>query len=300
MSILVGTASWTDKSLIGCGRFYPREASSAEARLRYYASQFPMVEVDSSYYAMPSATNAQLWVERTPANFVFNVKAFRLFTGHQTSPTVLPKDIQIALAAVPALAAKKMLYYRQVPPEIREELWRRFLGALAPLQHAGKLKAVHFQYPPWLVRNHEGQAHVAHCVQMMQGHTVAVEFRNRTWFDDGHTAQTLAFERELGVVHVVVDTPQGFSNSVPLVWEATHPDLSIVRLHGRNRETWNQKGLGAASDRFNYDYPEKELAALASAIRKLANKVTTVQVVFNNNYEDQGQRNARTLMGLLK
>jgi uncharacterized protein YecE (DUF72 family) len=300
MSILVGTASWTDKSLIGCGRFYPKEAASAEARLRYYASQFPMVEVDSSYYAMPSATNAQLWVERTPAHFVFNVKAFRLFTGHQTSPTVLPKDIQIALAAVPALAAKKMVYYHQVPPEIREELWRRFLDALAPLQHAGKLKAVHFQYPPWLVRNHEGQAHVAHCVQMMQGYTVAVEFRNRTWFDDGHTAKTLAFERELGVVHVVVDTPQGFSNSVPLIWEATHPDLAIVRLHGRNRETWNQKGLAAASDRFNYDYPEQELATLAGDIRKLANKVKTAQVVFNNNYEDQGQRNARTLMGLLK
>ena len=90
MPILVGTASWTDKTLIGCGRFYPKEATSAEARLRYYASQFPLVEVDSSYYAMPSATNSQLWVERTPPGFIFNVKAFRLFTGHQTSPTVLP------------------------------------------------------------------------------------------------------------------------------------------------------------------------------------------------------------------
>src|SRR5450830_13959 len=168
MSILVGTASWTDKSLIGCGRFYPKEASSAEARLRYYATQFPMVEVDSSYYAMPSAANAQLWVERTPADFVFNIKAFRLFTGHQTSPTVLPKDIQAALAAVPALATKKVLYYREVPLEIRDELWRRFLQALAPLQHAGKLRAVHFQYAPWVLRNREGHAHVAHCVQMMQ------------------------------------------------------------------------------------------------------------------------------------
>jgi uncharacterized protein YecE (DUF72 family) len=303
MRILVGTASWTDKSLIGCGRFYPKEASSAEARLRYYASQFPMVEVDSSYYAMPSASNAQLWVERTPADFVFNVKAFRLFTGHQTSPTVLPKDIQIALAAVPALSAKKVFYYREVPAEIRDELWRRFLGALAPLQHAGKLKAVHFQYAPWVVRNREGHAHVTHCVQRMHGFSaavkVAVEFRNRTWFDAAHAAQTLAFERELGVVHVVVDGPQGFANSVPPVWEVTHPDLAIVRLHGRNSETWNQKGLTAASDRFNYDYSEPELAALATDIRQLATKVGAVQAVFNNNYEDQGQRNARTLMSLL-
>jgi uncharacterized protein YecE (DUF72 family) len=87
---------------------------------------------------------------------------------------------------------------------------------------------------------------------------------------------------------------------VPLIWDATHPDLAIVRLHGRNRETWNQKGLAAASDRFNYDYPEQELAALAGDIRRLANQVKITQVVFNNNYEDQGQRNARTLMGLLK
>jgi len=304
MPILVGTASWTDKSLIGCGRFYPKDASSAEARLRHYATQFPMVEVDSSYYAMPSATNAQLWAERTPADFVFNVKAFRLFTGHQTSPTVLPKDIQVALAAVPALATKKVFYYREVPPEIREELWRRFLGALAPLQLAGKLRAVHFQFAPWVLRNRDGHAHVAHCVQMMQGSTVAVmvavEFRNRTWFDDEHAAQTLGFERELGVVHVVVDGPQGFANSVPAVWEVTHPDLAIVRMHGRNSETWNQKGLTASSDRFNYDYSENELAELATNIRQLATKVRTVQTVFNNNFEDQGQRNARTLMGLLK
>jgi uncharacterized protein YecE (DUF72 family) len=300
MPILVGTASWTDKSLIGCGRFYPKEASSAEARLRYYATRFPMVEVDSSYYAMPSATNAQLWAERTPASFVFNVKAFRLFTGHQTSSTVLPKDIQTALAALPALASKKMLYYRDLPAEIRAELWQRFIGALAPLRHAGKLKAVHFQYAPWVLRNREGHAHVAHCAQMMQGHTVAVEFRNRTWFDAEHTAQTLAFERELGVVHVVIDGPQGFGNSVPAVWEVTHPDLAIVRLHGRNTETWNQKGLTASSDRFNYDYSEPELVALATDIRQLATQVGAVQAVFNNNYEDQGQRNAGTLMRLLE
>jgi uncharacterized protein YecE (DUF72 family) len=304
MRILVGTASWTDKSLIGCGRFYPKEASSAEARLRYYATQFPMIEVDSSYYAMPSASNAQLWAERTQADFVFNLKAFRLFTGHQTSPTVLPKDIQGALAAVPALAAKQVFYYREVPKEIRAELWRRFLEALAPLQQAGKLKAVHFQFAPWVLRNREGHAHVAHCVQMMQGCAeavkVAVEFRNRTWFDAAHLAHTLAFERELGVVHVVVDAPQGFGNSVPAVWEVTHPELAIVRLHGRNSETWNQKGLTASSDRFNYDYSEQELAALASDIRLLATKVGEVQAVFNNNYEDQGQRNARTLMGLLQ
>src|SRR5689334_11102335 len=82
MTILVGTASWTDKSLIDSGKFYPPSVQDAESRLRYYASQFPIVEVDSSYYAIPLPTTAHFWAERTPRHFVFNVKAFRLFTGH--------------------------------------------------------------------------------------------------------------------------------------------------------------------------------------------------------------------------
>lgn len=141
-SILVGTASWTDKTLIACGRFYPKEARTAEGRLRYYASQFPIVEVDSSYYALPAAATSQLWVERTPHGFVMNVKAFRLFTGHQTAPAVLPKDFQ---QAVPR---EGNLFYKDTPTELRDELWRRFHEALAPLRHAGRLGLVHFQFPP--------------------------------------------------------------------------------------------------------------------------------------------------------
>ena len=113
--IHLGSASWTDKTLIDCGRFYPKDCKSSEARLRFYASQFPLVEVDSSYYGMPTAQNAQLWAQRTPDDFVFNVKAFRLFTGHQTSPIVLHKDLQLALGA----DAPKVLYYKNTPPEIR-------------------------------------------------------------------------------------------------------------------------------------------------------------------------------------
>jgi len=82
--ILVGTTSWTEKTLVESGCFYPPGVHSAEARLRYYVTQFPVVEVDSSYYDLPSARNASLWVERTPDGFVFDVKAFRLFTQHQT------------------------------------------------------------------------------------------------------------------------------------------------------------------------------------------------------------------------
>ncbi len=295
MRILVGTAAWADKALIDCGRFYPREAKTAEARLRHYATQFPMVEVDASYYAMPSPSTTQLWAERTPDDFVFNVKAFRLFTGHQTSPSVLHKDIQALLAPL----NRQIYYYKDLPAEILDELWRRFIAALAPLKAAGKLMAVHFQFAPWVLRNRAGHAHVAECVARMAGHTVAVEFRNQTWLDAAHAPATLAFERELGVTHVVVDSPQGFSNTVPAVWEVTNPALAVLRLHGRNHDAWNTRGITGSSGRFNYDYADDELAELVPPIRDLAERAGTTQVVFNNNHEDQGQRNGRALMGLM-
>ncbi|MEO8653574.1 MAG: DUF72 domain-containing protein [Ramlibacter sp.] len=293
-NIRVGTASWTDKTLVACGRFYPPEARSAEARLRYYATQFPLVEVDSSYYGMPTPANAQLWADRTPEDFVFNVKAFRLFTGHQTSPDVLHKDLQQALGP----NAPSRLYYKDTPGEIRDELWKRFIEALAPLRQVGKLGAVHFQFAPWLLRNREGMAHVRHCVERMPGHLLAVEFRNKSWFDADKLEKTLAFERELGVVHTIVDSPQGFANCVPCVWDMSHPALALLRLHGRNRETWNTRAA-AASSRFDYRYSADELAAMIPEIRHVAGLAQHMHVLFNTNYEDQGQVGARMLRQLL-
>jgi len=296
MTVLVGTASWTDKTLLACGRFYPKSASSAEARLRFYAAQFPIVEVDSSYYAIPAPATAQLWAERTPEGFVMNVKAFRLFTGHQTVAKVMERDLQPALARI----GKPTFFYRDLPGELIDELWQRFRNALLPLRAAGRLGLVHFQFPPWLVAGVEGRAHIAHCVARMEGFDVGVEFRHGSWFDgDARQGETLDFLRGLGVAHTVVDGPQGFANSVPQVWAATHGRYALVRLHGRNRDTWNVRGPSAASDRFNYDYPEAELAGFVPRLARLAETVLQTHVVFNNNMEDQGQRNARTLTDLL-
>jgi uncharacterized protein YecE (DUF72 family) len=295
-NILLGSASWTDKTLIACGRFYPPGCKTAAARLRFYASQFPMVEVDSSYYGMPTPQNARLWAERTPDGFVFNVKAFRIFTGHQTQPAVLHQDIQQALG--PDLP--RTLYYADLPAEIRDELWRRFIEALAPLKAAGKLGAVHFQFAPWLLRNRDGMAHVAHCVEKMPGHLLAAEFRNKTWFDGEHADKTLDFERALGLVHTVVDAPQGFANTVPCIFEVTNPQLAVVRLHGRNHATWNKKGLEASSGRFDYWYSTDELQAMVPEIEHLATQARQVHVVFNTNNEDQGQVNAKLMRELLR
>jgi uncharacterized protein YecE (DUF72 family) len=133
----------------------------------------------------------------------------------------------------------------------------------------------------------------------MEGFTLAVEFRHRSWFSDRARAATLAMEHDRGMVNVVVDEPNTTANSIPAVWEITTPRLALVRLHGRNHETWNIKGAASASSRFNYDYTDQELAELADQILAIAKSVERVHVVFNNNWEDQGQRNAKTLMQIL-
>ena len=295
MRLLTGTASWTDPTLLACGRFYPPEARSAEARLRFYASRFPMAEIDSSYYAMPSAENAYLWDQRTPEEFVFNIKAFRLFTGHQTPLSALPADIRRELPDWP----EPVIYHDRMPPDLRDELWRRFQFALEPLRLPGKLGAVHFQFPPWIRRDARGMARVADCARRMEEHLVSVEFRHRSWFDTpAATADTLAFERELGVAHTVVDSPQGYPNTVPAVWECTHPDLTLLRLHGRNEAAWNVSGA-ASSGRFQYEYTEQELAELAERFTRLAAQSAQAHAVFNTNFEDQGMRNAAAFAAAL-
>lgn len=295
--ILVGTSSWTDKSLIESGRFYPPSVSTPEARLRYYTSQFPIVEIDSSYYGIPTEANARLWVERTPPGFVFNIKAYRLFTRHQTPVASLAKEIRTALGPV----GKANIYEEDVPEEIALELWRQFRAVLEILRAAGKLGAVHFQFAPWVAFHPKSFDYLEHCRAMLAGFTLAVEFRNKTWFDgDRRTARTLAFERDNALVNVVVDEPQGIPNTIPAVWEVTNPTLGVVRMHGRNRETWNKEGLARSSQRFNYEYAEGELQEVAGDVVALSRKAQRVHVLFNTNYQDQGQRAARTLTPLLR
>ena len=295
-NVLVGTSSWTDKTLIESGKFYPPAAKTPEDRLRYYASRFPIVEIDSAYYGVPSDENARRWIDRTPPGFVFNIKAYRLFTLHQTPVVSLPAELREALGPV----RQKNVYHKDVPEEIRHALWKQFRGVLEVLRAAGKLGAVHMQFAPWVAFHPENFDHLELCRAMLAGFTIAAEFRNPTWFDsERHTNRTLQFERDNGLVNVIVDEPQGISNTIPALWEVTNPELAVVRLHGRNHATWNRKGLKASSQRFDYDYDDSELREIATNVKELAPKARRVHVLFNNNYQDQGQRGAAALGKLL-
>lgn len=293
--ILVGTCSWTDPTLIACGRFYPPGVSSAEERLRYYARQFPIVEVDSTYYAPPSERNSALWAERTPEGFVFNVKAYALLTGHPARVERLPAWLRDALPG--EVLGKKNAYRKDLDGDAVERLWDVHRRALAPLADAGKLGAVLFQFPPWFVRSEAHAAYVRELPRRLPGWTLAVEFRGGGWLRDEAAAGTLRMLEHAGLAYVSVDEPQGFRSSTPTIAAATAP-LAVVRLHGRNAATWDAK-TKVASDRFNYLYDDDELGEWVPRVHELARQAKVVHVLFNNNYEDQGVRNARRMAQLL-
>lgn len=290
--ISTGTASWTDASLVESG-WYPADAATPARRLAYYASRFPIVEVDSTYYSPPAERTASLWAERTPGGFVFNIKAFSLFTHHPTRVSALPTQLRGAAGAAANRAGT--LYLRDADPDLVEQMWDRFLGALRPLRRAGKLGAILLQFPRWFPFGEANRRYLVECRDRCAPARVCVEFRNHTWMSGENRDATLGFLREHGLPYVCVDMPQGHSSSVPPVAEAT-ADLAVVRFHGRSRD-W---ASGDKRRRFGYRYSDTELTEWVPRLRRLADAADTVHVLFNNCLRDHAPRNAERFTGLLR
>jgi uncharacterized protein YecE (DUF72 family) len=294
--ILVGTSSWTDPTLVKEGTFYPPGVRTAEARLRYYADHFPLVEVDSTYYFPPSERNAVLWIERTPPTFTFNVKAYSLLTNHPTKLESLYKDLREELPD--ELLGKRNLYREHLPEAVVEEVWQRFHDALMPLHSAGKLGAVLFQFPQWFVIGRKSKDYVLECAERLKDFRIAVEFRHRSWLEERNAEETLSFLEEHDLPFVCVDMPQGFDSSLPPLAAATAKDLAMVRFHGRNTRAWNAKS-DTASARFRYEYSQGELLEWVPRIRDMSAEVRETHVLMNNCYRDFAVNNARQLGDLL-
>ena len=286
----MGTASWTDRTLIDSG-WYPPEADTPEKRLRYYARQFGLVEVDATYYALPAEQTAAAWAARTPAGFVFNVKAFSLFTQHPTRVAALPKDLRPAAETT----GKDRAYLKDMDPAVVDETWQRFLSALEPLHQAGKLGAILLQFPPWFPISRARKEYILACAQRAAPRRVCVEFRNHTWMTPDNQRETLDFLAGHQLPYVCVDMPQGHRDSIPPVLAATS-DLAVVRLHGHSRK-WDSKDI---HERFGYRYTDGELNEWAPRIAALARDAQDTHVLFNNCYRDYAQANAGQLAGLLK
>ncbi|MCW3820132.1 DUF72 domain-containing protein [Micromonospora sp. DR5-3] len=282
----VGTASWTDRTLLDSG-WYPQTADTPEKRLAYYARQFPLVEVDATYYSPPAERTAHLWVDRTPPGFTFNVKAFSLLTGHPTRVGALYKDLRPD-------TEKKNLYPDDLPPQAYEEVWSRFLSALDPLVEADRLGVVLFQFPPWFTIKRDNKQYLLEVAKRCAPLRAAFEFRHASWFDGDNREETLGFLRKHQLPYVCVDMPQGHRSSVPPVLAAT-ADLAVVRFHGHS-ERWTSKDI---HEKFGYDYSDRELRDWVPRLRELAGEAEQTHVLMNNCYRDYAQRNGQRLQVLL-
>src|SRR5262252_5582247 len=290
----VGTAGWTDRTLTAHGVFYPDDAKTPEDRLRYYASRFALVEADMGFYAIPDRALTQRWVERTPADFVFDVKAHALMTGHATDVARLPRLIRDELP--PELGPR--VYAKDLPESIQDDVWRLFSDAMAPLHESGRLGAILLQFAPWVVPNRETPAMLTKIRERLGDLPVSTEFRHPSWLAPRLRERLWAQLRDHGMTYVVADTPPGTKTSLPIVPAVTTPDLAIVRLHGRRSELWGAREA-TVLEKYRYLYDPDELAEWLPTILELAEEAERVHVVFNNCYANYGTTNAAELAALI-
>src|SRR3984885_11903883 len=157
--VLVGTCSWTDRTLTHDTEWYPKRSMSAADRLAFYASKFRIAEADSTYYFPPSPNLTRGGAERTPDGFTMNVKAYSLLTGHPTRPESLWPDLREAIK--PEFAGKRNVYASHLDDDTMQEAWRRCECSMRPLREGGKLGAVLLQYPEWFTANRSNRAELA-------------------------------------------------------------------------------------------------------------------------------------------
>ena len=288
---LIGTASWTDPTLVKSDLFYPPGATTAAKRLAFYASQFPTVEVDSSYYGILSEHVAKLWVERTPPGFIFNVKAFAWLTQHPAEAARLPAAIKSILPA----ELKSTPRIKNPPPEALNLAFQMFWSSLKPLRDAGRLGRVLFQLPPYVVWRESNLDYLAALPERLPGAAIAVEFRHPSWTGtESQRNDTLRFLRDHEFAYVSVDAPAK-SGLAPFL--ATTAEDAYIRFHGRNDENWFKRNVGVA-ERFKYLYSERELAEWAGRLRQLSG-ARRAFAIFNNCYSNFGMMNATTMREML-
>jgi uncharacterized protein YecE (DUF72 family) len=295
----IGLAAWTDKSMLEEGEFYPRKSMTAEERLWWYARFFDTVEVNSTFYALPSERNALLWAQRTPERFIFNVKAHALFTGHHVDARSLPESLEAMLPGTAKRNARGQIENRAFGKEARELAFSEFRTALLPLAEAGKLGYILFQLAPWVRFDDKTIRYLETLPKYLPGMELAIEFRHRSWFGD-HTDETLAILAKHGLAYVSIDGPKS-RLSIPAVVALTSP-TAVFRLHGRNFEGYLKQVKGEAptvAEKYGYLYNERELEEIARKAGSLNGKADRVYLQLNNNNRDWPAVNAIQLKEML-
>ncbi|MCQ6267969.1 DUF72 domain-containing protein [Fictibacillus sp. WQ 8-8] len=265
--ILIGVTGWGDHQSL-----YPEGTKSTE-KLKLYSGFFPVVEVDSSFYAIQPLKNYQKWIKDTPDRFSFIIKAYQGMTGHSRG---------------------------KIPFESTKEMFDLFKASIQPVIESGKMKAVLFQYPPWFECNKESVQMLRFTREMMEGIPVALEFRHQSWFMPEMREKTVEFMREERWIHTICDEPQAGQGSVPAVIEPTSSALTIIRMHGRNVHGWNNHGQENWREvRYLYRYNDKELAEWKQHVEKLSEQSKEIVILFNNNSGGDAADNARKFIDML-
>ncbi|WP_042202480.1 DUF72 domain-containing protein [Paenibacillus camerounensis] len=243
-------------------------------RLPAYCAHFPIVEIDSSFYAVQPVRNYVKWASQTPDNFQFIVKAYQGMTGH--------------------LRGKKNYY------NTTGEMYDAFQHSIAPVREAGKLAMALFQFPPWFDCTKDNVDFLREAKERMLDVPSAVEFRNESWYSPEMRDRTLSFLEREGWIHTIADEPQAGPGSIPVVPVATSPDITYVRLHGRNVQGWNQSSHPDWRKlRYLYRYSTEELQEWRERLLELEKSCRELYVVFNNNSAGDATPNAKELQAML-
>jgi uncharacterized protein YecE (DUF72 family) len=265
--IYIGTTGWGDQEAL-----YPSGTPSRD-KLSIYASHFPTVEVDASFYAIQPIRNALKWVNDTPDSFKFIVKAYQGMTGHQRG---------------------------ELPFESHQQMFLLFKDSLKPYLETGKLAMVLFQFPPWFDCTRENVNYLRFCKREMDDIPCALEFRHRSWFLPSYQEKTLQFMLDEKWIHSICDEPQVGQGSIPTVLHATNLEATLVRFHGRNVHGWQQqKGVNWREVRYLYRYIQSELEEWVNHIKDLQKDCKNVYVLFNNNSGGDAAINAKDMVQLL-
>jgi uncharacterized protein YecE (DUF72 family) len=280
--IRIGTCSWADEAL--SKHFYPPKLPAKE-RLSWYAEHFDTVEVDSTYYRLPTDSMVEGWAERTPDDFTMHVKAFGLMTRHPVKIETIPEDLR------DEMPVDERGRVDRPPRELRGEVFRRFLESLEPLRREGKLGGILFQLPSYVVYKDRSLEYLEWAQEQLGEDSMLVEFRHRSWLDDENRAETLSFLEGIGASYVTVDAPKSDTakNLIPTVPAVTN-GMAYVRFHGRNMATWNKRG-GSAAERFDYLYSDEELEGWVPTLKELAGQSEEAYAFFNNNATAQDPEN---------
>jgi uncharacterized protein YecE (DUF72 family) len=248
-AVIVATAGWS------VPEWYPERLEPRE-RLRYLAEHLDAVEADSPFYALPTGQTGERWAEITPQRFAFSVKLHRALSRHAAPLDSLPRDLR---DDVEVTERGRIL----LDDALQEALIERTLRVFGPLYDTGRLTCFVLQLTPAFAPGDHKLSELEPVVQGLAPIPVAIELRNRDWFN--RTERVLDWYRDAGAVFAAVDAPQdGAPMAVPAVDAVTRSDLAYLRALGRDQK-----------NRMEYRYTDAELEELRSRTQRLdAERVT--------------------------